>query len=96
MTTLDALKYVGIEAPAFIAGASGAITFLSKPNKMSYTQRFLVVLSGGLAANYIPPLLNEFIHFGDNVRGGVCFIVGYAGLKGVELLIGVFKKRAQQ
>jgi hypothetical protein len=93
MTIFEALKIIGIEAPVFMAGSSGAIVFLTKNNKMTKMQRFLTVLSGGLSANYVTPLAAYWLNLDNSVLYGVAFLLGYSGMKGVELLIMELKKR---
>lgn len=87
MTILDALKQIGIEYTVFIAGMSGAITLLTKNKKMTYSQKFLTVLSGGLSANYLAPLVVKLLNVDNGYLGGFGFVIGLAGLKGVEFII---------
>jgi len=96
MTIFEALKIIGIEVPVFIAGSSGAIVFLTKNNKMTKMQQFCTVLSGGLSANYLTPLVGEWMNLDNKVLYGVAFILGYSGMKSVELIISVFKSRIPQ
>jgi len=93
MTILDALKVIGIEVPVFIAGSSGAIVFLTKNSKMTKTQQFFTVLSGGLSANYLTPIVGEWMHLDNKVLYGVAFMLGYSGMKSVEILIGLFHNK---
>lgn len=93
MNIIEALKYIGIEAPVFIAGSSGGIVFLTKNTKMTKTQQFLTVLSGGLSANYLTPLVGEWLNLSPRVLYGVAFLLGYLGMKGVEILIQIFKSK---
>jgi hypothetical protein len=60
---------------------------------MTKMQRFCTVVSGGLSANYMTPLAGDYLHLGSNVLYGVAFLLGYSGMKGVELLILEAKKR---
>ena len=96
MTILEALRLIGIEAPVFMAGSSGAIVFLTKNNKMSKTQQFCTVLSGGLSANYLTPLVGDWLSLDAKVLYGVAFLLGYSGMKSVELIISAFKSRITQ
>lgn len=93
MTIIDLLKALGIETASFIAGSSGAIVFLSKTKKMTKTQQFLTVLSGGLSANYLTPLAIKLLGLEQNLVYGVAFILGYSGMKFVETIIMDFTKR---
>lgn len=80
-------KNIGIESTIFIAGISGSIAFLTKNKKMTVPQKFLTVLSGGLSANYLAPFMADLLHMDKGFIGGFAFIIGYTGLKGVELII---------
>lgn len=93
MGIIYALKYIGIEVPVFMAGSSGAIVFLTKNSKMSKSQQFLIVLSGGLSANYLTPLAGDWFNLDHKVLYGVAFLLGYSGMKSVELIITGFHSR---
>jgi ABC-type nickel/cobalt efflux system permease component RcnA len=80
------LKNIGIETPIFIAGAAGSISILTK-KRMTWFQKFITVLSGGLAANYLTPLVLHFLDLKGNVTYGVAFLVGYSGMGIVEVII---------
>lgn len=87
------LKYIGIESQTFIAGMSGAVVFLTKSKNMTRTQQFLTVLSGGLSANYLTPVVANWFNLNPSVLYGIAFLLGYSGMKSVELLISVFYKK---
>lgn len=93
MTLIDLLKYSGIETQTFIAGASGAVVFLTKSKSMTRTQQFLTVLSGGLSANYLTPMVANYLNLDDKVLYGIAFILGYSGMKSVELIINISKSK---
>ena len=94
MGIVDSLKYIGIEAQVFMAGASGGIVFLTKNEKMTKTQQFFTVLSGGLSANYLTPLAGDWFHLDSKLMYGIAFLLGYSGMKSVELLITAFYGKA--
>jgi len=96
MTILEVLKSIGIEVPLFIGGSAGAVTFLTKPNKMTYFQQFLKVLGGGLSANYLTPLVLKLLFLSQEFQYGVCFLVGYSGLKFVEVIINYFYNKLKK
>lgn len=82
------LQEIGIEVIVFIAGLAGGITSLStKPKNMTRSQQFLSVLAGGFTANYLTPLTVAWLNLSDNTLYGVAFLLGYSGLKAVELLM---------
>lgn len=82
------LQEIGIEVIVFIAGLAGGITSLTtKPKNMTRSQQFLSVLAGGFTANYLTPLTGHWLNLSDNTLYGVAFLLGYSGLKAVELLM---------
>lgn len=93
MPLITFLKSLGIEAPLFIAGSSGAVAFLTSNSAMTRTQKFFTVLSGGASANYLTPLVCNWINADEKITYGVSFLVGYAGMKFVELLINETYKK---
>jgi len=90
MTVLDAFKYIGIEVPVFIAGSSGAIVFLTKSTKMTRAQYYTTILAGGLSANYLTPLVGNWIGFEQKVFYGLAFLVGFGGMKLVGAIFEIF------
>lgn len=79
-------KYFGIDVILFIAGLAGGITFLTKSPKLTKLQKFSSVLSGGFTANYLTPLVADWIHLSENALYGLAFLLGYGGLKSVETI----------
>ncbi len=96
MNIIESLKYIGLEVPVFLAGTSGAIVFLSKSSNMTHSQRFLTVLSGGLSANYLTPLVGNWLNLGNEVLYGVAFLLGFSGMETVKLLIRLLTKKISQ
>lgn len=90
---IEYLKTYGISTEIFLAGVSGAIVFLTKSSEMSHTQKFLTTLSGGLCANYLTPMVASWFSLDSNVLYGIAFLLGYSGMKTVELILVLFQKR---
>lgn len=86
-------KQLGFEASLFLAGMSGAFVFLTANQKMNKMQRFLTILSGGLSANYLTPLVANWVNLGNSVIYGISFLLGYSGLKTVEFIIQNIKRK---
>lgn len=89
----DLLREYGIDVVFFIAGMAGGISSLSKDDSKSYWLKFTTVLSGGLVANYLTPLFMEYFNINNNVTLGIGFMIGYSGLKTVEIMINKFKSK---
>ncbi len=96
MNILELLKHIGIESETFIAGASGAIVFLTNSNEMTKGQKFLTVLAGGLSANYLTPLVATWLNIDNRALYGIAFILGYSGMKSVEAIMKVFFNKLQK
>lgn len=91
------LQEIGIEVIVFIAGLAGGITSLTtKPKNMTRSQQFLSVLAGGFTANYLTPLTGHWLNLSDNSLYGVAFLLGYSGLKAVELLMKKFHSNIEK
>lgn len=93
MNIIEFLRSIGIETPSFIAGMSGGITFLTKRKDMTWLQRFLTVMSGGFTANYLTPLVAIYLHLDEKALYGIAFLLGYSGMKSVEVIIIKLKNR---
>ena len=86
------LTTIGLDI-TFIAGLAGGITSLTKNNSMSKKEQFIMVISGGFTANYLTPLVAEWLNFSDKTLYGIAFLLGYAGLKSVEIMIKSMHKK---
>ena len=76
----------GFDIAVFFAGLAGGIAFLTKSPKLSKIQKFTSVLSGGFAANYLTPLVGNWLNLNMDTLYGISFLIGYGGLKFVETL----------
>jgi hypothetical protein len=90
------LKVIGVELALIVAGVFGGIVNISKDKDMTVWQKGIAILSGGATANYITPVFISFLNISDNTKFGIAFIVGYMGLKSIEMLIVRIKKGLDQ
>lgn len=95
---LKFLQEIGIDIAILIAGLSGGLVSLRKDEKLSTKQKILTVLSGGLIATYLTPiflrLAEKLIGTDTKIEYGLAFVIGYMGLKAIELLITkLFKQK---
>lgn len=95
MKIIDILKYLGFDVILMIAGFAGGVASLTKSTQLNKWQKFVSVMSGGFAANYLTPVAGRWLNLGDDVLYGIGFLLGYGGLKAVETIflffIGKFK-----
>lgn len=87
------LKTAGITIEILIAGLFGGLAFASREKKMSFLEKSVSVIVGGAVANYLTPLIIDWIKMSENSQYGIAFILGYTGLKSVEWVIDKFKSK---
>jgi len=87
------LKNFGFDVVLFVAGLAGGIAFLTKSDKLNKFQKFTTVLSGGFTANYLTPVVAEWLHLSEKTLYGLAFILGYGGLKFVETIYASIQRQ---
>jgi hypothetical protein len=80
-------KAFGFELVLFIAGLAGAYVNLTNRKNLTTIEQVTAVICGGLIANYLTPIFVNLLAFSESVSYGIAFILGYMGLKSVELFI---------
>jgi hypothetical protein len=87
------LKDIGIEIGFLISGLFGAILMVSKTSANNLKQTILSLFGGMASANYLTPMIVEVANFKDEkIENGLAFIIGFLGLKLVELIAEKFLK----
>jgi len=91
---MKSLQEFGIEIIFLIGGLAGGIVSLTtKPKNMTRKQQFLTVIAGGFTANYLTPLVGDWLGLTDKSLYGIAFVLGYTGLVSVELIIKRFHSK---
>ena len=93
---IDILKELGIDLPLIMAGFSGGFATLMKNKGLSWGEKAVVLGSGGMIANYITPLVAEFINVSENSYLGMAFFVGFGGLKFTEKVFEIIHVRIEK
>lgn len=89
---LHILEVYGINIAFIVAGLLGA--FVSTGGKkLNFIGYVVVIISGGIIANYVTPVITEYVEVSPNIQNGFAFMVGFAGLKGMEWLIVKFQNK---
>lgn len=83
----------GLEVPVVFAGIAGALASITKEKELTRWQRLTTVLVGGAVAGYCTPILSNMINMGEQVTYGLGFVLGYSGLRFVEMLIDKYIKK---
>ncbi len=91
------LESVGIHISLLIAGLAGGLVSINRDKKLSLWGKIMVILSGGLIATYITPVFFMLFSFKDErAKYGIAFIIGYMGLKSIELIIEKLTKKSNE
>ena len=85
------MKDIGITISFLISGLFGAILMASKNTETSIRSTILSIFGGMAAANYLTPVMIELLNLKEaKLQNGLAFIVGFLGLKLVEVLSNKF------
>ncbi len=85
------MKEIGITISFLISGLFGAILMASKNTQTSIKSTILSIFGGMSAANYLTPIMIELLNLKEvKLQNGLAFIVGFLGLKLVEILSNKF------
>ena len=85
------IKY-GLDIGFMVSGFFGALLLTSKNSAQKLSTTIASILAGTACANYLTPVVMNFLP--DAVKNSgkyaVAFIMGFMGLKGIELVIEKF------
>ena len=85
------MKDIGITISFLISGLFGAILMASKNAQTSVKSTILSIFGGMAAANYLTPIMVDLLNLKEaKLQNGLAFIVGFLGLKLVEILSNKF------
>lgn len=91
------LASLGIQISLLVAGFAGGLVSINKDRQLSVWGKITVIISGGFIATYITPLFFLLFKFEDErAKYGVAFVIGYMGLKAIELLVEKFTKNIKK
>jgi len=81
------LKNIGIDVGLLISGLFGAILLMSKNAAEDLRTTILSLIGGAASANYMTPILLDLFKINTpNANYGIAFLLGFLGLKGVEMV----------
>jgi len=88
------MKDIGITLSFLISGLFGAILMVSNNAKGNLKSTILSIFGGMASANYLTPVMIEMLGLKEaKLQNGLAFIVGFLGLKLVEILSDKFLKQ---
>jgi hypothetical protein len=83
------LMRYGIDIGFLVSGFFGALLLVSKNSAQKLSTTIASILAGTACANYLTPVVMSILP--ESVRNGgkyaVAFVMGFMGLKGLELII---------
>ena len=71
----------------------GAFVMMGKKGELTFWQTIVVIISGGAVANYVTPLVFEWINLPESTKYGFAFLLGTGGLESVKWAIFKFKDK---
>jgi hypothetical protein len=90
------LRY-GLDLGFLLSGFFGALLLSIRNKKKSISKSIACVFAGTISANYLTPLILEFApeSIQKNGKYAVAFMMGYIGLKGLEMIVDIFLDRVK-
>jgi hypothetical protein len=82
----EILAEIGINVGISVAGLFGSLLMIGKKAAYNLRNTFFSLISGVASANYITPLLIELIGINQRYQLSIAFVLGFLGLKGVEII----------
>lgn len=82
----ELLENIGINIAISVAGLFGSLLMIGKQATHHWKSTFFSIVSGVASANYITPVILEITHMDQKYEVSVGFIMGFLGLKGVEII----------
>lgn len=79
----------GIDIGFLVSGFFGALLLVSKNSAQKLSTTIASILAGTACANYLTPVVMSFLPQGVQTNGkyAVAFVMGFMGLKGLELIL---------
>lgn len=87
------LEDYGISIWLLIAGFFGSLLSLKDKKGLTRWAKLTSISSGILVANYLTPLIFEYLKVNEGAKYGIGFVFGYIGLEAVQWITLIFKKK---
>lgn len=90
------LRKYGIDLSLLLSGFFGAFLLALKSSKGQHiTTTIATIFAGTACANYLTPLVLYFVpdSIQERAKFGVAFLMGFLGLKGLEMIINLVTKK---
>lgn len=88
------LTQFGINIGLVISGFFGSLITARKGRSLK--EQVVSVVGGTMGANYLTPLVLNWMSLPDSAGHGAAFLIGFGGLKTIEVLFEKFTKKVSQ
>jgi hypothetical protein len=91
----DNLTMIGIDLGLMLAGFFGALLLALTSKNQTFGRAVTSIFAGALCANYLTPIALHFMPeaIQNNGKYGTAFIMGFIGLKSLELIYDFVSKK---
>lgn len=86
------LEEIGINIGISVAGLFGSLILIGKDAALQWKTSIFSIITGVASANYITPIVVDITRMDVKYQMSIAFILGFLGLKGVELISGKLTK----
>lgn len=88
----EILEEIGINIGISVAGLFGSLILIGKDAALKWKTSIFSIITGVASANYITPIVLDIARVDAKYQMSIGFVLGFLGLKGVELISGKFSK----
>lgn len=89
----DILRDIGINVGLIVAGFFGSLLMINKNSSENLKQTLISIVAGVASANYLTPIVIDMFSIQKQTYTlSIAFILGFLGLKGIELIVSKFVK----
>ena len=88
MAEVNYLQEIGINASLIVSGLFGSLLTIKKGDATKVSSIAVSIVTGVGSANYITPIVVDSLGVNNNnLTFGIAFILGFLGLRGIEMVI---------
>lgn len=80
------LEEIGINIGISVAGLFGSLILIGKDAALKWKTSIFSIITGVASANYITPIVIDIVRMNEKYQMSVAFVLGFLGLKGVEII----------
>lgn len=91
----ELIEAVGINVGICVAGMFGALILVGRESAKNWKTTMFSILTGIASANYITPVIADILKLDMKYQMSLAFILGFLGLKGVEVVSNKFLKKVE-